>query len=75
MSTSPDAERIAAVAALVAKENIVCDGISIAGAQRDVAVLRTAAVDADRLAALSKGIKALGFRYVTIDLESVAANS
>lgn len=73
MSRLPDAERIAAVAALVAKEGIICDGISVAGAQRDVAVLRTAAVDADRLAALSRGIKALGFRYVTIDLESVSS--
>lgn len=73
MSRLPDAERIAAVAALVAKEGIICDGIAVAGAQRDVAVLRTAAVDADRLAALSRGIKALGFRYVTIDLESVSS--
>jgi hypothetical protein len=75
VSLLPDADRIAAVAELVARQGIVCDGIAIAGAQGDVAVLRTAAVDADRLAALSKGIKALGFRYVTIDLESVAANS
>jgi chitinase len=74
MSLLPDAERIAAVAELVAREGIVCGGISVAGAQGDVAVLRTAAVDADRLAALSRGIKALGFRYVTIDLESIAAN-
>jgi hypothetical protein len=75
MSALSDGDRIAAVAELVAREGIVCDGISVAGAQRDVAVLRTAAVDADRIAALSRGIKALGFRYVTIDLESVAANS
>jgi hypothetical protein len=68
-------ERTAAVAALVGRENIECDGVSIAGAAGEVAVVRVRTVDADRLAALSKRIKALGFRYVTIDLDAVESAS
>jgi hypothetical protein len=72
MSTTPDAERLEAMAALLDREGIPYEGVSIAGAQNDVAVVRTRDVDADRMAAMAKRIRALGFRYVTIDLEAVA---
>jgi hypothetical protein len=47
----------------------------VAGAHDDVAVVRTRDVDADRLAAIAKRIRGLGFRYVTIDLETVAGGA
>jgi uncharacterized HAD superfamily protein len=72
MSTTPNAERLEAMAALLDREGIPYEGVSIAGAQNDVAVVRTRDVDADRMAAMAKRIRALGFRYVTIDLEAVA---
>jgi len=68
-----DRERAAAVAELLHREGISCEGVMVAGAASDVAVVRTSAVDADRLAAVARHIKDLGFRYVTIDLQSVGA--
>lgn len=71
MITGPDADRTAAVAALLDLEGIECDDVSVAGAGRDVVVIRTRKVDADALAAVAKRIKALGFRYVTVDLQAI----
>jgi hypothetical protein len=71
MSAIPNEDRIDAVAALLEREGIAYEGVSVAGAQNDVAVVRTRDVDADRMAAIAKRIRALGFRYVTIDLEAV----
>ncbi len=64
-------ERTRAVQALLAREGVACEGVSVAGASGEVAVIRTRAIDADRLAALARGIKALGFHYVTVDLEPI----
>lgn len=71
MNGHSDRERAAAVARLLDREGISCEGVMVAGAENDVAVVRTASVDADRLAAVAKQIRTLGFRYVTIDLQSV----
>lgn len=71
MSAMPIEDRLDAMAALLDREGIVYEGVSVAGAHDDVAVVRTRDVDADRMAAIAKRIRALGFRYVTIDLEAV----
>ena len=73
MTRMGDAERAAAVAALLANEGIECDAVSVAGAHGDVAVIRCRNVDSDRLAAVSKRIRALGFHWVTVDLAGVAS--
>jgi uncharacterized HAD superfamily protein len=75
MSAIPNEDRLEAMAALLDREGIAYEGVSVAGAHDDVAVVRTRDVDADRMAALAKRIRALGFRYVTIDLESVAGGA
>jgi len=75
MSTGTPEMRTAAVAALLEKEGIACDGIAIAGAHDDVAVIRCRDVDADRLAAIAKDIRRLGFLWVTIDLAAVAPSA
>lgn len=75
MTGRPNDERLAAMAALLDREGIDYEGVAVAGAGDDVAVVRTGDVDADRLAAIAKRVKALGFRYVTIDLESVGGGS
>jgi hypothetical protein len=64
--------RTAAVAALLARESIECESVAVAGAHNDVAVIRCRDVDADRLAAIAKDIRKLGFLWVTIDLATVA---
>lgn len=75
MSAAPNEDRLEAVAALLDREGIPYEGVSVAGADDDVAVVKTRDVDADRMAAIAKRIRALGFRYVTIDLESVAGEA
>jgi uncharacterized protein with GYD domain len=72
MRGGPDDERLDEMAALLEKEGIAFESVAIAGAEADVAVVRTPDVDADRMAAIAKRIRALGFRYVTIDLETLA---
>lgn len=67
-----EADRAARVAELLREEGIDCESVSVAGAHGDVAVIRCRSVDADRLAAVSKKIKALGFHWVTVDLASVS---
>ena len=74
MRSQANTERAAAVAALLAQEGIECEGVSVAGAHGDVAVIRCGTVDSDRLAAVSKRIKALGFQWVTVDLGSVSSS-
>ena len=66
-----ETDRAAAVARLLDREGIACEGVLVAGAAKDVAVVRTSAIDADRIAAVARDIKKLGFRYVTIDLRTV----
>jgi hypothetical protein len=68
MRSQANADRAAAVAALLEHEGIECEGVSVAGANGDVAVVRCRHVDSDRLAAVSRRIKALGFHWVTLDL-------
>lgn len=75
MTGRTNEERLGALAELLERERIGFDGVAVAGAQDDVAVVRTRDVDADRLAAIAKHIRALGFRYVTIDLETVAGEA
>jgi uncharacterized HAD superfamily protein len=75
MRDAPKDERLTAMAALLEREGIAYEGVAVAGAHDDVAVVRTRDVDADRLAAIAKRIRALGFRYVTIDLETVAGGA
>jgi hypothetical protein len=75
MSAGSHAMRTAAVAALLEKEGIACDGVAIAGAGEDVAVIQCREVDADRLAAIANDIRRLGFLWVTIDLAAVAPSS
>jgi len=75
MTRPSDDERLTAMAALLDREGIGFDAVTIAGADGDVAVVRTADVDADRLSAIARRIKALGFRYVTIDLDRGAAGN
>ena len=72
MNGPAKADRLAAMAALLEKEGIGFDDMAVAGADGDVAVVRMRDVDADRLGAIAGRIKALGFRYVTIDLERQA---
>jgi len=73
MTPATKAERAAAVAALLEHEGIDCESVSVAGAHGDVAVIRCTNVDSDRLAAVSRRIKALGFHWVTVDLATVAS--
>lgn len=73
MSSLTDKDRAARVAALLREEGIDCESVFVAGAQADVAVIRCRAVDSDRLAAVSKKIKSLGFHWVTIDLSAVSS--
>jgi len=75
MSNGSHEMRAAAVAALLAREGIACEGVAIAGASDDVAVIRCRDVDADRLAAIARDIRRLGFLWVTIDLAAVAPSS
>jgi hypothetical protein len=75
MNDPSNADRLKAMAALLEKEGIGFDGVAVAGAAGDVAVVRTRDIDADRLGAIARRIKALGFRYVTIDLERQAGGS
>lgn len=73
MSREAHADRAAAVLDVLRRAGIACDGVSIAGAAGDVAVIRTRSVDADALGAVTGRIKQLGFRYVTIDLQALGA--
>jgi hypothetical protein len=75
MTQRTNEERTTAVAALLAREGIACEGVSIAGANGDVAVIRCRHVDADRLAAIARDVKNLGFLWVTIDLADVAGTA
>ncbi len=72
MST-PDA-RLAAVEAILAREGIA-GRASAAGFADDVAALLVAPEALARLAELAPEIKALGFRYVAIELEPEADES
>ena len=74
MSALPNDTRIAAVAELLAREGVECESVSVAGANADVAVIRCRHVDSDRLAAVSRKIKALGFHWVTLDLSAVSSS-
>jgi hypothetical protein len=75
MSALTNKDRAARVAALLQEEGIDCEGVSVAGAQGDVVVIRCHTVDSDRLAAVSKKIKSLGFHWVTIDLSAVSSTA
>ncbi|MEW5929234.1 MAG: hypothetical protein AB1941_17400 [Gemmatimonadota bacterium] len=70
---APDA-RLARAGALLAERGIAGE-VSVQGHQAEIAALRVAAGDWERVAgdegaALVDGIKALGFRYVALDLEA-----
>lgn len=56
------------VAALVEAENIDADGVRVAGHEREIVVIEARPSNAFRLASLAPEIRALGFRYVTVDL-------
>ena len=55
-----------------ARERLRREGLdtatSVAGHARDVLVVHARIADLGRVRAVSSGLKALGFRYVTIDL-------
>ena len=59
--------RLAAVEAILAREGIAGQA-TVAGHMGDVAALAVAPVHLARLAELAPEIKALGFRYVAIEL-------
>lgn len=61
-------ERIRAVEALLSREGIEDAHVSVAGGAGEVAALSVTYHHAARLAALAPAIKALGFKYVALDL-------
>lgn len=66
--------RVAAVEAILAREAIA-GSAAVAGFAGDVAALLVAPDALARVAELAPEIKALGFRYVAIDLEAEADDS
>lgn len=71
--STPDA-RIAGVREILAREGIEGD-VSVAGHAADVAALAVAPEHLARLAELAPEVKALGFRYVAIELREGAAGA
>ncbi|MGH7554017.1 MAG: hypothetical protein ACREMQ_13425 [Longimicrobiales bacterium] len=67
MSTPPDI-RLEHAARLVAAERIAFAGLRVAGHAQDIIVIESEPAAADRLCAVAPALKALGFRYVTVDL-------
>jgi hypothetical protein len=58
-----------AVTALLDAEGIPHRGVAEAGPERDVAAVRAEPSLAPRIAALGDRIRALGYRYVSLELE------
>jgi hypothetical protein len=63
--------RLDAIRALLAEVGMVNARVSSAGAANDVAVVHGATLE--QLASLSQRVRALGFRYLTVDLEDIAS--
>jgi hypothetical protein len=61
-------ERTQAVEALLLREGIEGARVSVAGGAGEIAALSVAHHHAARLTALAPAIKALGFKYVALDL-------
>jgi hypothetical protein len=61
-------ERVEAVEALLRREGIEGAQVSAAGGAGEIAALSVEHRHAARLAALAPAIKALGFKYVALDL-------
>ncbi|HET9984820.1 MAG TPA: hypothetical protein VFQ38_14580 [Longimicrobiales bacterium] len=67
---APEDPRLAAAEEVLRREGVVGARVSAAGHQREIAVVEVEADALARLAELAPEIKALGFRYVAIDLAS-----
>ena len=65
-----DDARLDAVRALLVEVGLPDTRVTSAGAARDVAVVHGATPE--QLAGLSQRVRALGFRYLTVDLEDIA---
>lgn len=64
-----DDQRAVAARTLLQEAGFVDARVGVAGHDRSIAVIATGRFDAiDELAALAPRVKALGFRYVTLDL-------
>jgi hypothetical protein len=62
-------DRLERVRELLAREGLEAD-LSVAGAEAEIVAIRAAPARRESLAALAPGIRALGFRYVTIEVEA-----
>jgi hypothetical protein len=69
MNTLPDI-RLEHAARLVAAEGIAFAGLRVAGHAQDIIVIESDPAAAARLRAVAPALKALGFRYVTVDLRA-----
>jgi len=69
-ATAPDREdgRLGAVRELLEGAGLAGAGVAAAGHQREIAVIRAPRHAVPLLGALAPRIKALGFRYVALDL-------
>jgi hypothetical protein len=63
-------DRRRAVAELLEAEGIAFRAIEDAGADAEIVAVHTDAAEAERIAALAERIRAIGYRYVTIELDA-----
>jgi hypothetical protein len=62
--------RLDHAARLITAEGIAFSDVRVAGHAQDIIVIESDPAAADRLSALAPALKALGFRYVTVDLST-----
>lgn len=70
MSEHADAERVGALERFLSGRGFDGISVSVAGHQHDIAVIAAPPTAVEPLARLAPEIREIGFRYVTIDLES-----
>jgi hypothetical protein len=68
VSKPPTDERLVRLAALLREEGVPFTDLRSAGHEREIAIIDADLVQAPRLSVIAPAIKALGFRYVTLDL-------
>jgi PP-loop superfamily ATP-utilizing enzyme len=67
-----DGERVGDLERFLSSRGFDDVSVSVAGHQRDIAVIAAPPDSVERLARLAPEIREIGFRYVTIDLDARA---
>ncbi len=72
---SPGGEALHAAGRVLRGHGLTRARAGVAGARGEILVVEVAAPDMPRLAELAPALKALGFRYVAVDLATVAEDA